>query len=181
MKTLARYAETNKHGTTWPKWYCHHCTEEGHTKKDYPVEQPHPSTREHDTNWDKEILPLGPIGLLVESLIWHGMAIDKDFKIWQKGEEPIDIFNTTYQSLKPLVLHAAGRARSRAEWNRSGSSKLARGPIEIDSELSQVSKKLNNEEQGIVRTVLAGGNLATKRHCRFQPGLRHRMQLLPRS
>ena len=95
------------------------------------------------------------------------MAIDDDFKIWQRNEEPIDIFKITYQSLKPLVLLAAGRARAKAEWNRKGSDKLARGPIEIDSELSQVSKKLNDEEQGIVRTVLAGGNQARKEIAEF--------------
>jgi hypothetical protein len=178
---LNKYAETHKQGSKWPKWYHSRGTEEGQTKDDYPVEQPHPSTREYEAGWDKPILPLGPIGLLVESLIWHGMAIDDDFKIWQSNEEPIDMFNMTYQSLKPMVLLAAGRARTKSEWNRTGSTNMARGPIEIDNEISQVNKKLSEEEQGIIRTVLAGGNQATKRRSRIQPRLRQHLQLLPGS
>ena len=90
------------------------------------------------------------------------MAIDQDFKILQHKEEHIDVFNFPYQSLKPLTLMAAGRARTRAEWGRLGSNKRHKGPLEIDPDISQVSSKLTQEEKCIVRTALCGGRQAKK-------------------
>ena len=58
---------------------------------------------------------------------------------------------------------AAGRARNRAEWGRQASDKRTKGPLEIDSDISQVSSKLSTEEKGIVRTALCGGKQAMKR------------------
>ena len=63
---------------------------------------------------------MGPIGLLIESITWHGMKIDSNLRIWQKNEEPISILAVPYQNLKPLTMKAAGRARNRAEWHRGG-------------------------------------------------------------
>ena len=57
----------------------------------YPNNEPHPSTNEHDENWDDEICSVGPIGLLVESVLWNGMQIDEKLRIWQKNEQPISI------------------------------------------------------------------------------------------
>ena len=107
-------------------------------------------------------MPLGLIGLLVESIVWHGMKIDGSLRIWQLKEEPIDILKVPYQNLKPLVLKAAGRARNRAEWFRAASNKHARSPLEIDNDISQVAASLGVEEKGIVRVVLMGGNQAEK-------------------
>ena len=47
----------------------------------YPIEQPDPYTREHDHDWDREIQSLGPIGLLIESIVWSGLVIDAEFRI----------------------------------------------------------------------------------------------------
>ena len=55
---LKKYATTHKQGDKWPKWYHHQGTDETQPKADYPIEQPH---KDYDTEWDKEILPLGPI------------------------------------------------------------------------------------------------------------------------
>ena len=74
------------------------------------------------------------------------MAIDKDVKLIQNNEEQIDVPNFPNQSLKPLILMAAGRARNRAEWGRQASDKRTKGPLEIDSDISQVSSKLSTEE-----------------------------------
>ena len=52
--------------------------------EDYPDEQPHPSTIEHDENWDEDICSVRPIGLVVESVLWHGLKIDAELRIWQK-------------------------------------------------------------------------------------------------
>lgn len=67
-----------------------------------PNEQLHPSTNEHDLDCCDDISPLGPIGLLIESVVWHGMRIDDDLRIWQRKEEPISIMEGPYQNLKPV-------------------------------------------------------------------------------
>ena len=66
----------------------------------YPDEQPHPSTNEHDGNWDGEICSLVPIGLLVESVLCNGMQIDEKLRIWQKNEQPISILEVPTRILK---------------------------------------------------------------------------------
>lgn len=57
-------------------------TDEEHTEA-YPNEQPHHSTNDHDGNWDDEICSVGPIGLLIESILWNGMQIDDELRFWQ--------------------------------------------------------------------------------------------------
>ena len=78
--TVLKYAKKHKQGERWPKWFYH--LDEGAVADEFvfPCSQPHPSTKEHDQSWDKELLALGPIGLLIEPVLWHGMAIDKDLK-----------------------------------------------------------------------------------------------------
>ena len=87
------------------------------------------------------------------------MAIDGDLKIWQKGEPPIDLINAPYQSLKVLLMNAAVRARTRAEWNRNTDNLASREIREIDRELSQVDKDLTEEEKNMLRTALMGGGI----------------------
>ena len=103
---------------------------------------------------------MGPIGLLIESTIWHGMKIDSNLKLWQKNEEPISILAVPYQNLKALIMKAAGRARNRAEWHRGASSKRGRAPLEIDNDLSRIAPTTDEEGKGILRVVQMGGNLA---------------------
>ena len=43
----------------------------------------------------------------IESVVWSGLAIDADFKVWQRDEEPIDILKMPYQSLKTMLLKTA--------------------------------------------------------------------------
>ena len=57
---------------------------------------------------DEDICSVGPVGLLVESVVWHGMKIDAELRIWQRKEVPISILEAPYQNLKPLILEAAG-------------------------------------------------------------------------
>ena len=77
-KMLLKYASKSRRNGKWPSWY--HDTDE-HT---YAYPQPHPSTKDHKMDWNKDIEPVGPIGLLIESVAWHGMAIDGDLRIWQQ-------------------------------------------------------------------------------------------------
>jgi hypothetical protein len=103
---------------------------------------------------------MGPTGLLIKSVLWHGMKIDEDLKLWQKNEPPIDVVTTPFQALKPLILQAAARARTRAEKARDTSDLLATEFLEIDKELTQVAKGLSEEEKGFVMTSMMGGSQA---------------------
>ena len=57
----------------------------------------------------------------------------------------------------------ATRARALADWERKHHQIItARGLREIDKEAGEISTALNDEEKGIVRTAISGGNLAAK-------------------
>ena len=81
---LRTYATKQKKNGRWPSWYRDNEQDGEEHDETYPDEQPHPSTHEHDENWDDDICSVGPIGLLIESVLWNGMKIDAELKIWQK-------------------------------------------------------------------------------------------------
>ena len=85
--------------------------------------------------------------------------MDRDFNVWQKGEEPVSILKCPYQSPRKQLHMQAVRARTLAEWRRDTSTRMA-GLREIDRKASQVNSKLSEEEKGIVRTVQMGGTMA---------------------
>ena len=144
---LGKYVDKHSVGQQKPRW--HHCRKADQEEDEfkYPPEQPHPSTKEHQAGWNDDLSAQGPVGLLIELILWNGMAIDDDLKIWQKGEPPIDLINAPYQSLKVLLMNAAVRARTRAEWNRDTENSASREIREIDRELSQVDKDLTADEK----------------------------------
>ena len=76
-ETILKYAKKHKQGKRWPKCFYH--LEEKAAAEDFafPCSQPHPSTREHDQNWDTELHALGPIGLLIGPVLWYGMATNR--------------------------------------------------------------------------------------------------------
>ena len=160
QRTLQKYVKKHEVDGRAPNWYYQHEDNSDDYQHNFPPAQPHPSTNEYDKQWDKHIEPQGPIGLLIESIVWSGMAIDQDLRIWQNGEQPIDIFNTPYQCLKPLVMQAATRARTRAEWGRATGNAISNECREIDRELSQVNHHLSEVEQGFVRMSLIGSNMS---------------------
>lgn len=80
-KILETYAERHRRGMRWPKWYREASTENDGNRQQFPSEQLHPSTNDYDTYWNHEIDPIGPVGLLIESIVWHGMQIDDDLQI----------------------------------------------------------------------------------------------------
>ena len=49
-------------------------------------------------NMQHEIEASGPIGLIIRSVIWHGLNIDRRLNIWQDNEEPINILIRTSTS-----------------------------------------------------------------------------------
>ena len=126
-RVLKKYAERHKVGGKWPGWYMANDEGENNQPLLYPPEQPHPSTKEHQKHWNQTITPVGPVGQLIESVLWHGLVIDDQLKVHQRGEPPLDIIKTPFQNLKSLSLRAAARARTRAEWARQTGHVLRNG------------------------------------------------------
>ena len=145
MQTTKRrskvYAEKHKRGEQWPKWYRDSSEDDNRNTQTYPNEQPHPSTNDYDIDWSDDIEPIGPVGLLIESIVWHGMKIDDELQIWQRREESLSILKVPYQNLQPLILKAVGRARNRGEWHRGSSGKRSRVPLEIDNDICRIANK----------------------------------------
>ena len=67
-------------------------------------------------------------------------------------------FKTPCQSIQPLLLQTAARARTLAEW-MTGRSRGA-GLREIDREATRIGSKLSPEDIGIVRTSTMGEAIA---------------------
>ena len=159
---ILKYAETHKANGKCPSCFHPEEDKQGDRKRPmaYPLEQSHPTTKQHDTEWKDEIEAMGPVGLLIEAAIWSGLKLDVDRMLWQSNEKPIDIFRMPSQALKVAVQAAAARARSGAEWNRNMSKQLR--AREIDREASQVNPRMTKEEQGMVSTVMMGGAQANE-------------------
>ena len=158
---LQKYATIDKHKC--PKWYYHCQNGDYDPPITYPRIQPHPATKQHEANWSDEIQAEGPIGLLIEAVVWNGLVIDSDLKIWQKKEEPNNLIDMPYQSLQSQLIMMAARAWTLADWERKHhENTTARGMREIDKGASRISMALKDEEKGIVRTAISGGNIPTK-------------------
>ena len=114
-RMMAKYAENHTVNGKIPDWYHPIGNDSDEKPKRYPNEQPHPTTKDHDPKWADQIQAEGPVGLLIESAAWHGVAIDGRLRLWQKGEEPVDILKMPYQNLKESVLAMPARARNKAE------------------------------------------------------------------
>ena len=156
---LRKYAEKQKEGDQWPSWYPPDESND-HRPTKYPKAQPHPTTKDYDADWKGSLDPKGPIGLLIEALVWNGLVIDQNLNIWQQKEEPLNIIATPYQSLKMLVLAMAARSRTKAEWVRNN-SKTTR-TVEIDRDATQLSDDLEDEQKSLVRTSMMGGTMTNQ-------------------
>ena len=93
---VKKYSKKHKVGEKWPEWYYANEEERNDQPPTFPPEQPHPSTKEHQQHWNQTITPAGPVGQLIESILWHGMAIDDQLRVHQKGEPPLDIIKTPF-------------------------------------------------------------------------------------
>ena len=165
-ETIVRYATRHKRGEAWPTWYYDEEWEAAGGPEIFPQPQPHPSTNEHSEDWDKDIDAIGPIGLLIESIVWCGLVIDKDLNVWQKQEEPVNILSMPYQNLKAQLHMQAARARTNAEWNRDSTTRMV-GLREIDRQASLVGAGLTEEEKGVVRTIQMGGTMSKQNIAAF--------------
>ena len=164
-KQIWKYAELNKDSNGWPKWFQPNEGKDYSRPTKYPCEQPHPSTKDHDSNWRAQIKPMGPVGLLIESIIWNGLVIDGEMRIWQSEEEPIDLIAYPFQRLKAALNATAARARTRAEWLRPNTKGIR--VREIDRAATQVDPKMSDEDKGMVRTTMMGGKMAKQEIAKF--------------
>ena len=75
-----------------PGWFHDDTTGEGKPPHSFPTPQDRRGLYGTGQHVHETLEADGPVGLLISSLIWNGLMIDKDFKIWQYQEEPIDLF-----------------------------------------------------------------------------------------
>ena len=108
-----------------------------------------------------DLMEEGPIGLLILAALRAGLKIDNQFCIWQQKEEPVDVLNIPYQCLQPQLLQMLARARTRARSQAEGDKPSLKGLTEIDQIATKVSKQIDEEDKGIIRTVSSGGGMTT--------------------
>ena len=78
----------------------------------------------------KRCKPLGPIGLLLESVHLQAASIDRHWKVIQVNQQPIDIIEGPAHFVAPLLTRFAARNRTR---RAEGSRNETQGLLEIDS------------------------------------------------
>ena len=128
-----------------------HHTTRNHTGK--PAPHPNRSSRK---GFRTGHTPLGPIGLLIQSIAYTGATVDQDFIIRHKHYQDIDFLEMPQQTLKSCMtelytntrtLAIAGETYDSDTWNCT----------EIDhAATNDPVKKLNAEQQIFVKTVMTG-------------------------
>ena len=101
--------------------------------------------------------PMGPIGLLLESVHLQAASIDPQWRVCQYNQTPIHIVEGPAQLLSPLLLRAAARNRTaRAE----GGRKETTGLLEIDTYATNAKHKeeVPKEKKAILRYMQSGSN-----------------------
>ena len=86
---------------------------------------------------------------MITSIAWNGLKIDKDFKVWQEDEEPVDICQIPYQFPQPLLTQVVARDRTNAVWYWKNDH-TTRGIREIGKEVSKTDPTRSLEEKGIL-------------------------------
>ena len=74
------------------------------------AEEPGTSQR---TRVKKECKPLGPVGLLLETVHMQAAAMDDKKVIHQQNQAPIDLLNAAHHHISPMIRSAAARNRTR--------------------------------------------------------------------
>lgn len=98
------------------------------------------------------------MGLLIQAVYCMGALIDRQFCVWQRCEPELDLIQTPYQHLGPLVFEAAARARTKAA---QGTKTLNRGLEEIGGQVTLSSRKtMSTEHQAMLRTIQCGGGIS---------------------
>ena len=157
----------------WPEgseWHQEKPGDHGDINQSYPKAVQHP-TRGTNEGWKKKVGAVGPIGLMIESILRTGSKISDDFIIHQPKEQNIDILNVPFQFLTDLINGIGQRARTIAD-RRTKRTKLAL--MEIDVEATKRDKKLSNVEA-------TGGWIWQRRLSKDRWKLHHPMRLLWRT
>ena len=120
----------------------------------FTEEAPHPNTQSR-AKVMRENQPMGPIGLLIQTVHLIGGIINAELSILMQGEEPLDVRHTPFQCLAKLALAGATRARMKAEAKRV---QKWRELAEVDQEVFEKAKKaMTKEDRNILRTIHNGG------------------------
>ena len=83
--------------------------------------------------------PLGPIGLLLESVHLQAASIDQQWRVRQYNQQPIDIIDGSAHLVAPLLTRAAARNRTRrAEDTRREACLLYTSPSPRDRQKSRM-------------------------------------------
>ena len=107
----------------------------------------------------RQCKPMGPVGLLMESLRLNAAALDKEFNIWQRNQIPIGITTVAYQHLQPLVRQMAARNRTARAY---GTRRECEFLDEIDEYATQGATKTMEPEDRIVLDVVRTGSAWTR-------------------
>ena len=127
-------------------------------KEDYNEEgeEAHPRAVQHPTrgtneSWKRKVGAVGPVGLMIESILRTGSKISDDFVIHQPREQDVDILNVPFQYLTDLINCIGQRARTIADRSMKR-TKLAL--IEIDVEATKRDTKLTEEDEAYLTTAM---------------------------
>ncbi len=115
---------------------------------------PHP-TVDSRTSWKQAVKPKGPIGLLLQSIHYMGVALTSNLEIVQYNEVPIHLIQTPYQYLADMVSQAAMRSRT-AEANGTKSINQELREIDLKATVADPAK-FEERDLGFLLTVQTGG------------------------
>ena len=103
----------------------------------------------------KPCRPLGPIGLLLESVHLQSAAIDQQWRVRQYNQQPIDIVDGSAHTVAPLLTRFAARNRTRrAEGQRSETQ----GLLEVDTYATNAKHpdRVPDDKMIVLRLVQSG-------------------------
>ena len=140
-------------GTVAPVWHHPQGTDLHYGITDFPSPVIHPSSG-HAVAFEPDVQARGPIGLLMQSLIRIGAAIDNELNLTQWKEQGISLIHTPFQFLPTLVTVAAKRGSQRAA---AGLKDFNRGLREIDYSVTKAgTNRLIQEDQTFINIARCG-------------------------
>jgi len=139
--------------TVAPTWHHPQGNEVQYGSMDFPSPAIHPTSGRAAT-FAPNVQAKGPIGLLLQSIIRIGGAIENELNLTQCKEQAVSLIHTPFQFLPSLVTAAAKRGSQRAAM---GLKDFNRGLREIDYNVTKAgTKRLTPEEQSYINVARCG-------------------------
>lgn len=164
LDIIALYAEAAKKATiitgapglfctVAPVWHHPLGSDVNYSMNDFPSPAIHPTSGQAAA-FEPNIQAKGPIGLLLQSIIRIGGAIDNELNITQWKEQALSLIHTPFQFLRILVTAAAKRGSQRAA---QGLKDFHRGLREIDYNVTKTAaNRLTTEDQSYLNVARCG-------------------------